>query len=66
MPNVDEIADLLSEDILSRLPDEVINELANLSGDEDAVGAKVREILANYNIDIDQIAQAKVEELNHE
>ena len=60
MPDINEIADVLSEDILSKLPEEVIDQLASISGTDEEISVKIKEILQNNNIDVNSLIDEKL------
>lgn len=66
MPDINEIADVLSEDILSKLPEEVIDQLASISGTDEEISVKIKEILQNNNIDVESLISEKIKGENHE
>lgn len=65
MPNVDQLADSASEDILELLSEEAIEELAGLSQITDNRDAKILDLLTRNNIDVNTIVKNKVAEVSH-
>lgn len=65
MPDIDQLADSASEDILKMLSDEAVEELANLSQITDNRDAKILDLLTRNNIDVDAVVKNKVAEVSH-